>query len=361
MRPSGLSAACVRNSPFRSRIARTTSPSKASAHEGVSRIVPLVLLHRVTQVVHDVAAAHDEHALLPQRGKCAAHFDIVSRALPGVDAQLENGDVRFRKDVPQDAPCAVVQAPIGAMEAYERGYITQDMLGDNPVYANGFNWGDYHALVQMVEDMCLRSTPCGSLLTEGSRWAAERLGEMHPDMDPPIHFTAQIKGLELPGYELKGLANASIGFAVSVRGGCHLRNGSYGADMKKTFDRKVYDKLDERGKDIAKGDGIMAVIDSLIICKFTRGIYEKGFPEMAEVYEMVTGLKMSGDDITTAGQRILDLSKCFNIRECRYEGIEPETEDTLPGGTLMNQTRTDLQKVGSMMKLVSVKELNNIT
>ncbi len=92
-----------------------------------------------------------------------------------------------------------------AMEAYERGYITQDMLGDNPVYANGFNWGDYHALVQMVEDMCLRSTPCGSLLTEGSRWAAERLGEMHPDMEPPIHFTAQIKGLELPGYELKGL------------------------------------------------------------------------------------------------------------------------------------------------------------
>ena len=86
----------------------------------------------------------------------------------------------------------------------------------------------------------------------------------------------------------------------------------------------------KRGKDIAKGDGIMAVIDSLIICKFTRGIYEKGLPEMAEVYEMVTGLKMSGDDITTAGQRILDLSKCFNIRECRYEGIEPETEDTLP-------------------------------
>jgi aldehyde:ferredoxin oxidoreductase len=210
------------------------------------------------------------------------------------------------------------------MEAFEKGFITQDMLGSNEIYANGFNWGDYHALVQMVEDIASRSTLAGDLLAEGSRYAAEKLG------GDSIHFAIQIKGLELPGYELKGLATASIGFAVSVRGGCHLRNNAYGPDMKKVFDRHTYDKLDERGKEIAKGDATMAVIDSLIICKFTRGIYEKGLAEMAEVYEMVTGLKMNGDDITAAGHRILDLSKCFNIRECNFEGIEPESEDTLP-------------------------------
>ncbi|MHA1297945.1 MAG: aldehyde ferredoxin oxidoreductase family protein [Candidatus Helarchaeota archaeon] len=210
------------------------------------------------------------------------------------------------------------------LEAYEKGYITKEMLGDNPVYKNGFNWGDGKAVVQMVEDMAYRRTKAGDILAEGSRKAAQILG------GDAYKFANHIKGLELPGYDLKGLTTASIGFAVSVRGGCHLRNGSYGPDMKGKFDRSKYDQLDERGKYIASQDAFMAIIDSMVVCKFTRGIYKGGLDEIAEVYELVTGIPMDGKKIETAGHRILDLSKCFNIRECQAEGIEPITEDTLP-------------------------------
>ncbi|MHA1675014.1 MAG: aldehyde ferredoxin oxidoreductase family protein [Promethearchaeota archaeon] len=211
-----------------------------------------------------------------------------------------------------------------AFEAYEKGFITKEMLGDNPVYKNGLQWGDYKAMVQLVEDICYRSTPAGDLLADGSRDAAKKLG------GDTWKFSEDIKGLGIPGYEMKGLSTASIGFAVSLRGACHLRSGSYGYDMKKTFNRKDYTEADKRGAALAGQEAFMAVIDSLVVCKFTRGIYHRGLPEIAEVYEMVTGIPMTGDEMEMAGHRIHDLAKCFNIREAEAAGIEPIDEDTLP-------------------------------
>ena len=209
------------------------------------------------------------------------------------------------------------------MEAYEKGLITKEMLGDNPLYKNGFNWGDYKAMVQMCIDMSLRSTPAGDILAEGSRKAAERLG------GDAWKWAQHIKGVEIPGYELKALSTASIGFAISLRGACHLRSGAYGYDVKKTFDRKTYDQADKRGKELAGQEPFMAVIDSLVVCKFTRGLY-KTLQDVANVYNLVTGYNVTGDDLEVAGQRICDLGKCFNIRECKAEGIDPVSEDTLP-------------------------------
>jgi len=221
-----------------------------------------------------------------------------------------------------------------AMEAYEKGYITKEMLGDNPVYKNGLQWGDYKAMVQFVEDMCFRSTPAGDLCADGSRDAAKKVG------GDAWKFSMEIKGLGIPGYELKGLSTASIGFAVSVRGACHLRSGSYGFDMKKKYNRRTYDEGEKRGKSLMEMENLMAVIDSLVVCKFTRGIYHRGLPEIAEVYEMVTGIPMTGEELDITGCRIHDLAKCFNIRECRHEGINPASEDTLPWRNF-NEPNTD--------------------
>jgi aldehyde:ferredoxin oxidoreductase len=220
------------------------------------------------------------------------------------------------------------------MEAFEKGVITQEMLGDNPIYKDGFNWGDYKALVQMVEDMATRKTKAGDILAEGSRVAAEKLGK---DSD---RYAMHIKGVEIPGYELKGLSTASIGFAVSLRGACHLRNGAYGYDIKKKFDRHTYDQADKRGAELAKQEPFMAVVDSLVVCKFTRGLYKAGLPEVAEVYSLVTGIPMTGEEIETTGQRIHDLAKCFNLRECKAEGVDPVSEDSLPWRNF-NEGNTD--------------------
>jgi len=221
-----------------------------------------------------------------------------------------------------------------AMEAYEKGLITKKMLGDNPVYKKGLNWGDYHAMVQFVEDMCLRQTEAGDLCSDGSRDASRKVGKNSE------RFSMEIKGLGIPGYELKGLTTASVGFAVSVRGACHLRSGSYGYDIKKKFDRRKYDEFDKRSKALMGMENYLAVIDSLVVCKFTRGIYHRGIPEVAEVYEMVTGIPMTGEELEMCGTRIHDLAKCFNVRECKHDGIAPESEDTLPWRNF-NEPNTD--------------------
>ncbi len=210
-----------------------------------------------------------------------------------------------------------------AMEAYEKNLLSKEMLGDHSAYQNGLKWGDPRAIVQLVEDIALKKTEAGKLCAEGTKRAANKLGH------DSIKFAMQIKGVEIPGYELKALKTASIGFAVSLRGACHLRNGSYGFDIKNKFNRKEYDELESRGKELMKNDATMAIIDSLIICKFSRRLYEN-HNDTAELLNLVTGLGFTGKDVEMAGQRIIDLGKLFNLREIKYEGGNALNEDLLP-------------------------------
>jgi aldehyde:ferredoxin oxidoreductase len=110
------------------------------------------------------------------------------------------------------------------------------------------------------------------------------------------------------------MSSFAVGMSVSVRGACHLRNGSYGLDAKGKYDRFGYDKPVERGNDIKVLEDIYAIIDSYIVCKFTRGIYEND-AEMAKVFELVTGIPVTEKSIQHRGEAIVNLSKCFNIRE----------------------------------------------
>ncbi len=198
-----------------------------------------------------------------------------------------------------------------AMECYEKGLITKDDTGGIEL-----NFGNHQAQMQFIEDMTFRKTKAGDIWADGSKAASIKIGKGSD------HFAMHSKGLELPGYLVRGLKTAAVGFAVSIRGGCHLRNGAYSPDIKGKFDR-----LKEgpgRAKSIIGTEDIYAVIDSLIICKFTRGIYEND-DEMAEVYSLLTGIPMDAKNLQLTGERILNLSKCFNIREGWKYG-----DDTLP-------------------------------
>lgn len=198
-----------------------------------------------------------------------------------------------------------------AMECFEKGLITTEDTGDLEL-----NFGNPKAIVQFVEDMAFRKTKAGDIWADGCKAAAAKIGK------GTDHFAMHSKGLELPGYLVRGLKTAALGFAVSIRGGCHLRNGAYDPDVKGKVDRLKEET--GRGKMIIPTENIYAIIDSLIICKFTRGIYEND-DEMAEAYQLITGIPMDAKKLQLAGERILNLSKCFNIREGWTKG-----DDTLP-------------------------------
>lgn len=53
----------------------------------------------------------------------------------------------------------------------------------------------------------------------------------------------------------------------------------------------------------------------MIICKFSRGIYHKQFDDAANLYTLVTGIEMSGEEMKRSGERISNIARLFNTRE----------------------------------------------
>jgi len=193
-----------------------------------------------------------------------------------------------------------------ACDLYEDGLITKEDLGYELPFGSTVN------LARFTEEMILGKGFAGEIFGDGTKVAGERLEEM--GRKGASKYAMHSKGLELPAFDLHGMSSFAVGSSVSIRGGCHLRNGAYGLDAKGTFDRLGYEKPLERGKSIKEVEDIYAIIDSYIICKFTRGIYEND-AEIAKVYELVTGIPITEEYINTRGDAIVTLSKCFNIRE----------------------------------------------
>ncbi len=200
-----------------------------------------------------------------------------------------------------------------AMDLYEHGIITKEQ-------ADGIDlrFGNGEALVQAIHKIGKREGWLGNTLAEGVAKAAEIIGGDAPK------YANHIKGLELPGYDLRTLKTAALGFSVSFRGACHLRNGAYSPDVKGKVNRFKIEK--GRGKMIADEGHMYNIIDSLIVCKFSRGTYYDGWKDLANYYTLATGLPMTVEEMTKSGERIENLARLFNIRE----GKGTRKYDTLP-------------------------------
>jgi aldehyde:ferredoxin oxidoreductase len=169
-------------------------------------------------------------------------------------------------------------------------------------------------MVDMVRKMSLRED-FGDVLAEGVKRASEKLGHGSE------HYAMHIKGVEVTGYEIRGLKTCALGYAVSRRGADHQRHGSYGWDLGGKVDRFTVDK--GRGKLVMGDEDTYCIFDSMILCKFTRRVWD--FDRIAKVYALTTGITMTGDEIFQAGERMSNLARIYNIRE----GLTRK-DDTLP-------------------------------
>jgi len=80
-----------------------------------------------------------------------------------------------------------------------------------------------------------------------------------------------------------------------------------------------------RGRMVKDIEDIYTIIDSLIICKFSRGTYYKEAEDLAKLYTLVTGFETTPEEIRRSGERINNVARLFNIRE----GLGRK-DDTLP-------------------------------
>jgi aldehyde:ferredoxin oxidoreductase len=216
------------------------------------------------------------------------------------------------------------------MDCAERGW------ADGRVGRSGrvLRFGDGAAVLDAIEALMERASGAGELLALGSRRAAERIGGEAPGLAP------HVKGLELPGYDPRALHTTALGLAVGTRGADHNRSGAYEADFSERADRK-------RGGPASaplavETEDRCALIDSLILCKFLRGVFHDLYAESAEMLRAVTGWDVSADELRGVARRVVNARKCVNQREgwtraednlpARFltEGPEPEAPGAPP-------------------------------
>jgi len=188
-----------------------------------------------------------------------------------------------------------------AMDLYGHHILTKEDTGGIDL-----TFGNAKAMVELVHKIGKREG-LGDILAEGVKRAAEKIGK------GAEKYANHIKGLEMTGYDIRGLKTAAIGYAVSFRGADHNRHGAYAVDLKGTVDRFKVEK--GRSKIVADIEDLYTVIDSLIVCKFSRGIYYKEYEDLAKYYTLATGLEMTAEELKKTGERINVLGRLFNVRE----------------------------------------------
>lgn len=187
-----------------------------------------------------------------------------------------------------------------AMECYEKGIFNKEKTEGLDL-----RFGNHQSMVELVKRIGMREGNFAVMLGEGTKRAAEKTGNNSMD------FAMQIKGLESSAYPFRTMQTSALSHATCITGAFYQRSGSYQYDEKDTVDRFSLDE--SRGKLIVEGENDYSVVDSLIICKFSRRIYSDK-EELAKLLYLVTGDKYQWKDLLKCGERIYTLGKSFNVR-----------------------------------------------
>jgi aldehyde:ferredoxin oxidoreductase len=204
-----------------------------------------------------------------------------------------------------------------AIELGQRGHLKLDE-GLEP------KWGDPSLLIKLVEKTARREG-VGQLIAEGSARLASMVGAEELAM--------QVKGLELPAYDPRAAKGMALAYATSNRGGCHLR--AYVVMSELLSLPRYIDPSSYEGKAelVRRLQDIYAVVDSLIMCKFTSFAFFSTLSYEPTVYARLlttaTGMYVDEEELLKVGERIFNVERLFNLRE----GFS-RSDDTLPGRLL---------------------------
>ncbi len=188
-----------------------------------------------------------------------------------------------------------------AMECAERGMIS-GLLPSGRI----LQFGDGESTIEAIR-LIPERLDIGALLALGSRRAAERIGGDAPS------FAMHVKGMEMPGYDPRSLQTMALGLAVGTRGADHNRSGAYEADFSDQADRL---RGSRKSAALAiETEDRAAVMDSVILCKFLRGVFTDFFGETAEMLCAVTGWDVTSDELRDVARRVVEARKSVNIRE----------------------------------------------
>lgn len=184
-----------------------------------------------------------------------------------------------------------------AIELAEEGLLPAD--------APALRCGDAPAVAAAIRALAERRGAFGELAAQGSRRMCEALER--PDA------AMQVKGLELPAYDPRGMQGQGLGYATSNRGGCHLRGNMLGFEVLGTPKLVSRDSVGGKAGLLIVAQHLGAALDSLSLCKFSS--FALSEEHYARLYSAVTGFDLGGQELLLAGERIWNLERLYNLRE----------------------------------------------
>jgi aldehyde:ferredoxin oxidoreductase len=202
--------------------------------------------------------------------------------------------------------CGVVISYL--MECEQRGIITDIIHPPLPKF------GDTDTLLETIKYIGEGGRP-GNLLVKGVKRLSEAVGQ------GTQRFAMCVKGLELSGYDPRGMKAMALLYATADRGGCHVRGSTLRAELlMNPNDRFIYD-----GKAaLAAGmQPIYTMMNSYSGCLFSA--FALTIDDYAAVLSTLYEDNITAQELIDTGKRIWNLTRYFNCRE----GFSRD-DDTLP-------------------------------
>jgi aldehyde:ferredoxin oxidoreductase len=192
-----------------------------------------------------------------------------------------------------------------AMELYEKGILTKkDTEGID------LKFGNHAAVIEMLRKIAYQEG-LGALLGQGTKKAAEKIGKGTGD------YAMQIKGLELPAYDVRGAKAHGLNYATSYTGADHNRGYAY----QEIFDIPIPEKVDRTA---TKGKGRLTkwnqdvrsvTCDCATMCAF---LLDMAVPDIAcqntaDLVNAASGTDFTSEEIQKIGERLNNVARLFNI------------------------------------------------
>jgi len=189
-----------------------------------------------------------------------------------------------------------------AMECFERGLLSlKDTDGID------LKFGRADLIIPVIEKIAQRDGALGSLLAEGVKRAAEKIGKGSE------HFAMHGKGLTFAGHSARGMPGFALGYATGPRGGSH-HDGRPTGERTGLVPRET---IEGKGEYTARINHLMILTDSMLLCHLTEGIWGP-----LDITDLVvrclntsTGMNVTLDEARTAAERMWNLIRAFSVRE----------------------------------------------
>jgi aldehyde:ferredoxin oxidoreductase len=213
-----------------------------------------------------------------------------------------------------------------AMECWDQGLITAKDTGNIDL-----SWGNHEVIIQLIH-LIARREGFGDILAEGSFRAAQKIGR------GTEQYVMHSKRQEIAGQEPRAQKSMGLASATAARGADHLY--AFPVLDEVGFDEEISirygtqylpeigDRLNPKYKGIMvkENEDFCAVVESLGVCKYGTLIPPVLFySDVAAAFDVTVGVNLSIADLHLIGERIVNLNRCFNVRE----GIRRK-DDSLP-------------------------------